>query len=68
MSSINSTKAAMIAVLLLAGCTTVPKAQFCQIAKAQRPSEAEIAVMTDARVKEVLELNEKGRRLCGWAP
>ena len=55
------------ALALLVGCTTT-KGSFCQIAKAQRPSEAEIAAMTDARVKDVLAHNRKGAKLCGWKP
>lgn len=53
------------ALLALVACTT-PSGSFCEIARPMRPSGAEIAAMTDARVAEVLAHNEKGRKLCGW--
>ena len=52
---------------LLAACQT-SGGSFCDIARPQRPTQSEIAAMTDARVAEVLALNEKGQRLCGWRP
>ena len=54
-------------LLALVACTT-PAGSFCAIAKPQRPSAAEIAAMSDARVAEVLAHNIKGRKLCGWRP
>lgn len=58
---------AAAALLALVACTA-PSGSFCEIAKPMRPSAAEIAAMSDARVAEVLAHNETGRRLCGWRP
>ena len=58
---------ACAALLALAACTT-PSGSFCQIAKPDRPSAAEIAAMSDARVAAVLAHNLKGQKLCGWKP
>lgn len=60
--------AAFVALLVASGCQTVTTSGFCDIARPQRPSQAEIDAMSDARVAEVLAFNEKGRKLCGWAP
>lgn len=57
----------LAALLALAACTTV-KGDFCALAKPQRPSQAEIAAMSDARAAEVLVHNRLGTRLCGWRP
>lgn len=57
----------LAALLALAACTTV-KGDFCALAKPQRPSQAEIAAMSDARAAEVLAHNRLGQRLCRWAP
>lgn len=56
---------ACAALLALMACTT-PSGSFCEIARPMRPSAAEIAAMSDARVAEVLAHNEKGTKLCGW--
>lgn len=56
---------ALCALLALSACQTA-SGSFCDIAKPQRPSVAEIEAMSDARVAEVLAHNEKGRKLCGW--
>lgn len=53
-------------IVLLAGCPAT--GSFCQIARPLRPSGAEIAVMADAQVREVLAHNRKGQELCGWKP
>ncbi len=58
---------AFVGLLALAACQTASGA-FCDIAKPQRPSAAEIEAMSDARVAEVLAHNIKGQRLCGWRP
>lgn len=57
--------AALCVLLALSACQTA-SGTFCDIARPQRPSVAEIEAMPDARVAEVLAHNEKGRRLCGW--
>lgn len=57
----------LVFLLAITGCTTV-KGDFCALAKPQRPSQAEIEAMTDARVAEVLAHNRRGQELCGWHP
>lgn len=60
-------KALTLAMLVaLAACQTVPRAQFCQIAKPIRPSQQTIDAMSDREVTELLSFLEKGKRLCGW--
>ena len=59
--------ATLAALLALAACQTA-SGTFCQIARPQRPSAAEIEAMSDARVAEVLAMNRKGQKLCGWRP
>ena len=59
---------ALSLILAIAGCQTVPRAQYCQIAKPQRPSQATIDAMTDAEVAQALSALEKGEELCGWRP
>jgi hypothetical protein len=51
--------AAIIAVLLIAGCQSIPKGSFCDIAKPLRPTEQTIAPMSDAEVREVLAHNRR---------
>lgn len=58
---------AFFALVVLAGCQTT-SGSFCDIARPQRPSAAEIEAMSDARVAEVLAHNRKGQKLCGWRP
>ena len=58
---------AICALVALAACTTV-KGDFCALAKPQRPSQAEIDTMSDARVAEVLAHNRKLQQLCGVRP
>lgn len=59
----------LIAALgIMVGCASVPSGSFCTIAKPQRPSQAEIDAMTDARVAEVLAHNRKLQELCGVRP
>lgn len=55
------------ALLALAACQTTA-GDFCDIARPQRPSAAEIEAMPDARVAEVLAHNRKGQAMCGWRP
>lgn len=54
-------------MLTLTACTTA-SGSFCDISKPIRPSEAEIAALSDERVQDILEHNTKGQRLCGWRP
>ena len=59
----------LIAALgIMVGCASVQSGTFCTIAKPQRPSQAEIDAMTDARVAEVLAHNRKLQQLCGVRP
>lgn len=58
---------ALCALLALAACQTA-SGSFCDINRPQRPSAAEIAAMSDERVREVLALNLKGQKLCNWQP
>lgn len=57
----------LCALLALSACQTA-SGSFCDIARPQRPSTAEIAAMSDARVAAVLAHNIKGAKLCGWRP
>lgn len=57
---------ALVALLLLAGCQTIPKGSFCGIAKPIRPSQKTIDAMSDREVKELLSYLETGRKLCKW--
>lgn len=58
---------AFIAMVALSACQTT-SGSFCDIARPQRPSPAEIVAMSDARVADVLAHNRKGQKLCGWKP
>jgi hypothetical protein len=55
------------ALIAVAGCTTT-KGSFCAISSPLRPSAAAVDAMTDAQVKDLLALNRKGQKLCGWRP
>lgn len=59
-------KALTLATLLALTACTTPSGSWCDIARPQRPSQAEIDAMSDARVAEVLAWNRKGAALCGW--
>lgn len=54
-------------MLALAGCTTA-KGSFCTIATPLRPSAETLAAMSDAEIRDMLQHNETGRRLCKWSP
>jgi hypothetical protein len=54
----------LTSLIVLSACTTAPKGSFCSIASAIRP--ANVDVLTDAEVKDILAHNEKGAALCGW--
>ena len=54
----------LAALIALAACTTTPKGSFCEIARPIRP--ANVDVLSDAEVAQILALNLKGEKLCGW--
>jgi uncharacterized lipoprotein YmbA len=57
----------LAALLALAACTTTPSGSFCDLARhKERPSQAEIDVMSEARRADLLAFYLKGERLCGW--
>jgi hypothetical protein len=56
--------AAILAFASLCACTTAPKGSLCAIASPIRP--ANVDVLTDAEVRDILSHNEKGAALCGW--
>lgn len=58
---------ATCAIFALVGCNTT-SGSFCAIAKPIRPTQAEIAALSDAQVTAILEHNTKGMKLCGWRP
>lgn len=58
---------ALAALVILAGCQTTG-GSFCDIARPIRLTAPTIAALTDAEVKQVLALNRKGQKLCGWHP
>jgi hypothetical protein len=58
---------ALAGLLALSACQTTG-GDFCAIAQPIRPSAATIAQLTDAEVRQILSLNEKGSRLCAWEP
>jgi hypothetical protein len=53
----------LASLVALAACTTT-RGSFCQITEPIRP--ANVDVLTDAEVKDILTHNEKGAALCGW--
>lgn len=58
----------MVALGIIAGCTSIPKGDFCDIAKPLRPTAEQIDAMSDAQVREMLAHNRKGLALCRWKP
>lgn len=56
------------ALFALAGCQTVPKGNFCQIAHPIRLSQKAIDALSDAEVAKLLAFNRKGTALCHWKP
>jgi len=68
--AINRSKlAAIVGLLMLAGCGTTPSGTFCDLASdKERPSQAEIDVMTPERRAALLAFYLRGQRLCGWKP
>lgn len=61
-------KVAILAVLLLAGCTTTKGGNFCQISSPMRLSSQAVDALSDAEVKQLLAHNKRGVKLCGWHP
>jgi hypothetical protein len=59
--------AALAALVILAGCQTTG-GSFCDIARPIRLTKQTVAALSDAEVKQVLALNRKGQKLCGWHP
>jgi hypothetical protein len=57
---------AIVALASLCACTTPPSGSFCDIAEPIRP--ANVDVLTDAEVSQILSHNAKGAALCGWIP
>lgn len=58
----------LTAMILLAGCQTVPKGSFCQVSKPIRLPKVAIAMLTADEQRDVLAHNQKGAKLCGWRP
>lgn len=57
-----------VAILIaVAGCTTT-RGSFCTVANQIRPTEKEIAALSDKTVEQILSHLSKGERLCGWRP
>jgi hypothetical protein len=55
--------------MLSASCQSGPRADvWCATNDPHRPSKAEIAAMSDARVKQVLAHNRLGQKRCQWKP
>lgn len=61
-----------VCLLAIAGCaTTAPRPEpltWCDLNQPFRPTQATLAVMTQAEVDEGLAHNLRGQRLCGWRP
>lgn len=57
-------------LLFLAGATgcQTTSGSFCAIADPIRLSPQSVDALTDREVADILALNEKGAKLCGWAP
>ena len=54
------------AVSLAIGACQTRGGNPCDGWRPMRPSQAEIAAMSDEQVAAVLEHNEFGRKTCGW--
>jgi len=59
---------ALALLVIIAGCTTVPKGSFCAIEKPIRLSSAAVDALSDEEVKAVLSHNRRGQQLCSWKP
>jgi len=60
--------ARLILLAFLAGCTTAPVGNFCDIEHPIRHTQKVIDAETDAEVQADLAHNLKGAKLCGWTP
>ena len=64
--------AALMTTMAVGGCGTLSGGKaggaFCEVARPQRPSRAEILAMSPERRKEVLAHNRFGAQACGWSP
>lgn len=60
-------KVAIALCALLAGCQTYG-GSFCTVASPIRPASTDVALMSDSLANQILALNEKGQKLCGWKP
>lgn len=56
----------IIALMVLAGCSTAPSGHFCLMAAPIRPSVLD--EMTDGTKRQILSHNTLGRELCRWQP
>lgn len=60
----------MVKVVTLALCLTMAGCasggSFCLIESPRRPSQSEIATMSDRAIEADLAHNIKGEQLCGW--
>lgn len=57
----------LVVTLGMAACQS-SGGTFCAISKPIRPTQSEIATMSDQSIAQVLAYNERGQRLCGWRP
>ena len=64
--------AAIMMFMVVGGCATLSGGRaggaFCEVAKPERPSSAEIRAMTPERRREFLAHNRFSAKQCGWAP
>ncbi len=55
----------IFAVLMLAGCQSVPSGNFCDL---NEPNRNPVEDMTQTEGRTALAHNLKGAKLCGWRP
>ncbi|MDW6020224.1 hypothetical protein SAZ10_00445 [Mesorhizobium sp. BAC0120] len=60
--------AALVTLIVVAGCSPTARGSFCDIARPIRLSGATIDAMTDQEVAAALAHNRKGAALCSWNP
>ncbi len=58
--------AALLGVLLVLTACVTSGGSFCAIESPRRPSQSEIATMSDRAIENDLAHNLKGQKLCGW--
>ncbi len=61
-------KAAFLALLICAGCSTTTGGSFCGIAPHLKYRQAVYDAMNDAEAARHLAYLKTGERLCGWKP